>query len=283
MGTSASSNGAPSGVPLVPPWVPDSTTGNDTVGGGGDTADQGRPAAPPAPVSPQQPVPIAPRGRFGPSRISLGQYARSGSSDEMRRGVGHYVSKGLGGKGTATRRFGGTASTAGTLYGALSSAALGRASTPGSPLDPALLAGRTADEIMDAVVEAVRPIDGTQDAEASRMAIREALSELLKRFPEADLLNLSDDQRIFAIERFVAGDVFIRFRLDVGKALQDKAPNASGALMRFKEVKDYIKETVSAAFRQVRVAGQMLNALRIPQMVRQALGEAFRVFEDYVL
>jgi hypothetical protein len=200
----------------------------------------------------------------------------------MRRGLGHYVGKGLGGGGTATRRFGGTASTAGSLYGALSSAASGQAAAPRSPFDPALLAGRSANEIMDALVEAVRPIDGTQDAEASRQAICDALSELLTRFPKADLLSLSEDQRLFAIERYVAVDVYNRFRLDVGKAIQDKAPGVTAALARFKEVKDYIKQAVSAAFRQVRAAGQALNTKRITQMVRQALGETFRVFEDYV-
>ena len=282
MGTSATSKGPPSGVPMVPPWVPEAgpSDGPDD-GSDGDAAHQQTPAGQPAPVAPQQPVPIAPSARFGPSRISLGRYARSGSSDEMRRGVGHYVSKGLGGSGTAVRRFGGTASTASTLYSALSTAATGQAAAPGSPLDPVLLAGRTATEIMDAVVEAVRPVDGTQDAEASRMAIRDALSELLNRFPEADLLNLSEDQRGFAIERFVGIDVYIRFCLDVGKAVQDKAPSATAALARRKDVKDYIKETVSAAFRRLRTAGRALNARRIMQMVREALRETFQVFEDY--
>jgi len=282
MGMSASSRGAPSGVPLVPPWVPEAGPADGENGGDGDAADQQTADAQPATAAPQQPVPIAPVGRFGPSRISLGRYARSGSSDDMRHGLGHYVGKGLGGAGTAARRFGGTASTAGTLYGALSSATSGQAAALGSPFDPALLAGRTAGEIMDALVEAVRPIDGTQDTEASRQAIRDALSELLNRFPEADLLNLSEDQRIFAIERYVAVDVYNRFRLDVGKAIQDRAPGIAAALARFKEVKDYIKQTVSAAVRQVRTVGQALNAWRITQMVRQALRETFRVFEDYV-
>ncbi len=103
----------------------------------------------------------------------------------------------------------------------------------------------------------------------------------MNRFPDANLLNLSEDERGFAIERYVALDVYNRFRLDVGKAIQDNAPTVAAVLARFKEVKDYIKEAVSAAFRQVRAAGQALNARRITQMARQALGETFRVFEDY--
>lgn len=279
MGTSASSPGAPPGVPLVPPWVPDVVPADGTDASDADAADQQPGPAPPAAT---QPVPLAPAGRFGPARISLGRYARSGSANDMRRGVGHYVGKGLGGAGSASRRMAGTARTAGALYGALASTTAGQPAAPGSPYDPALLAGRTASEIMDALVEAVRPADGTQDAEAGRAAIKNALSELLNRFPDADLLNLSEDQRLFAIERYVALDIYHRFRLDVGQAIQDKAPSAETGLARLKEVRDYIKETVSAACKRLRAAGQALNARRVAQMVSQALREAFQVFEDYV-
>lgn len=199
----------------------------------------------------------------------------------MQRALRDYVRKGYGGRATAVRRFGGTASTAGVLYGALSSVAGGQAAAPGSPLDPALLAGRTAREVMDAVVEAVRPADGTQDAEANRTAIKDALSELLTMFPEADLLNLTEDQRGVAIERFVAIDVYRRTVLDIGKTIQEKAPTATVGLSRLKEVKDYIKQTVAAAFRKLRAAGGRVTTGRVNQFVSVALGETFQVFEAY--
>jgi hypothetical protein len=134
---------------------------------------------------------------------------------------------------------------------------------------------------MDAIVEAVRPPDGTQDAEAGRAAIKDALAELLTMFPQADLLNLTEDQRGFAIERFVAYDVYRRFQLDLGKAIQDKAPTATVGLARLKEVKNYIKETVAAAFRKLRTAGSRLTAGRVNQFVRDAISETFEVFEGY--
>jgi hypothetical protein len=152
---------------------------------------------------------------------------------------------------------------------------------PGSPFDPALLAGRSTREVIDAVVEAVRPADGTQDAEASRAAIKDALSELLTKFPEADFLNLTEDQRELVIERFVAIDVYRRADLDIGKAIREKAPTATVALARLKEVKDYIKQTVAAAFRKLRTAGNRITTGRVNQFVRDALREAFQVFEEY--
>ncbi|WP_375263668.1 Qat anti-phage system associated protein QatB [Palleronia sp.] len=199
----------------------------------------------------------------------------------MRRSVGHYIRSGYGGAATATRRFGGTAATAGALGGALARVAGGQPAEPGSALDPALLAGRNVQEVMDAVVEAVRPADGTQDAEAERAAIRDALTELLTRFPDVDLLNLDPEQRSFAIERFTAIDVFRRFELDVGKTIVERAPSAVMALSRLKEVRDYVKQSVAAAFRKMRDTGRSLTSGRISQVVRDALGETFDVFEGY--
>lgn len=291
MGTSASSKGPGGGVPMVPPWVPDPVSPNPPQDGegaaptDGDGQDGQPPAAPNQPLPQQpaqaQPSPIAPAARFGGARRNLGNFARGGDPRDMRRGLRNYVRKGYGGRATAVRRFGGTASTADALYGALSTVAGGQAASPGSPLDPALLAGRSAREVMDAIVEAVRPADGTQDAEASRAAIKNALSELLTMFPDADLLNLTEDQRGAAIERFVAIDVYRRAVLDIGRTIQEKAPTATVGLARLKEVKDYIKQTVAAAFRKLRAAGDRVTTGRVNQVVRTALGETFQVFEAY--
>jgi hypothetical protein len=177
---------------------------------------------------------------------------------------------------------GGTARTAGTLYGALSAIAAGQAAAPGSPFDPVILAGRSVDEVMDALVEAVRPTDGTQDADSSRVAIRNAMSELLNRYPDANLLDLTEEQRLFAIEDFVALDVYNRFVLDLGKTIQEKAPSATAALSRLKDVKDYLRQTVSARFRALVKAGEKLGVRPISELTRQALHTSFQVFEDYI-
>lgn len=272
MGTSQSSKGAGAGVPMVPSWAdtpPEEAPTGDQPAVGGEEV----PAVPP-------PVPIAPERRWIGVNRSLGDYAKTGDRGALKRGFGHYVRSGYGGSATASRRMGGTAATAGALSRVLAGLASGQ-STPDSPLDPALLAGRSADEIMDAVVEAVRPVDGTQDAEASRAAVRDALSELLTHFPDADLRNLTPEQRNLAIERFAANDVFRRFDLDVGQTIRDKAPNAVIALSRLKQARDYVKETVAAAFRKLRDAGRQLTAGRVSEVVRAALRETFEVFEEY--
>lgn len=296
MGTSQSSKGAPGGVPMVPSWVPpvppavgagdagadgagdgaDGGSDGDTGKAGGQAADGAGSAAP----APQSPIsPIAPRGRFAGARRSLGRFAGSGDTGAMRKGVGHFVKNGYGGASTATRRFGGTVNNAGALYTVLSGGSV--QSQPGRPLDPAVLAGKSARQVIDAVVEATRPTDGTLDAEAGRRAISDALTELLQRFPDADLLNLDEAQREFAVERYVALDVFRMFEIDLGTHIQDKAPSAQAALARMKEVRNYIRETVSASFRKLRAAAQTLTASRVSALVRQTLRDAFAVFEGY--
>lgn len=290
MGTSSSGTGPGSGVPLVPPWVPDPLLPVDDPDGEDEEGNEQEPRpetepqreVDPLPRVEPQPTPVAPRGRFAPARTNLGRFASTGGSVDMHRGLGHYVHKGLGGARTAASRMGGTALNAGALYGALALASAGQAAAEGSPFDPVLLAGRSANEVMDALVEAVRPVDGTQDAEASRAAIREAVAELLDHFHDTDLLGLSEAQRLFVIERYLAFDIYNRFNLDLGKTVQDKAPSPDGALSRLKEIKDYIKQTVSAKFRDLRKAGEPLSVRRIVELARRTLHQTFVVFEEYV-
>lgn len=196
----------------------------------------------------------------------------------MRRGIGDYIRRGLQGSRSAVQRFGGTTNAAGALYGALSDMASGQ-TTPGSPLDRTILSGRSASAVMAAIIEAVRPVDGSQDAEGARDAMQRALSATLDQFPDADLLNLTEDQRLFAIERFLALDVFNRACLDLWKHVQNRAPGVAAAMARLAEIRDYIHESVAAAFRRMRAAGEALNAERVAVLASSALREAFAVFE----
>lgn len=275
MGTSQSSKGPGSGVPMIPPWADSPAVDGppkDDSGQDGETDEAPSPG----------PAPTAPSGRWATTRRNLGDYAQTGDGSAMRRALKGYVRSGYGGSGTASRRMGSTATTAGTLSEALSSLAGGVTPDANALLDRALLITRNADEIMDAVVEAVRPVDGTQDAEASRAAIRDALSELLARYENANLLQLTDEQREFAIELFTANDVVRRFELDAGQVIIEKAPTTTMGLARLKEIRSYIKQTVAASFRKLKQAGRRLNSGRVAQAVRDAIRETFTVFEEYV-
>jgi hypothetical protein len=143
------------------------------------------------------------------------------------------------------------------------------------------LAGRPAREVISEVAEAVRPPDGTLDAESSRVSIRDSLSDLLNEYPDADLLHLSADELLYVVERYIAYDIYGLVRLDLGMTIQDKAPTPEVALERLRDVRDYVKQTVAAEFRKLRrhVAG--IEPRKIAALVRTALQKTLEVFEEY--
>jgi hypothetical protein len=266
MGTSGSSDGPGPNVPLVPPWVPP------------------LPTAPTAPVNPTPPtVPLAPPARFGTTRLNLGKFASTGDRDYLSKGVGNYFKTGYGGGGTASGRFGGTAQSAGSLFGALSGGGgAGVARTPErDALEEAVRNGAGTDEVIGALIEAVRPVDGTQDAEAGRRALADTLSELMTRHPTADPLNLTPAQINLSMALFIANDVYARFFLDVGKSIIEHAPSVTTGLARLKEVKEYIREVVVAQFNKLTATGIPTTKSRMVEVVSSVLKDAVDVFEEY--
>lgn len=281
MGTSQSSNGAPPNVPMVPPW-----------------ADNANPPSPPddnkddnssSPNPPEKDNPknleTAPSGRFKGARTNLNKFAGGGGRQYLQRGVGHYVRTGYGGSKTATARLGRTVATAGALYGALSYGSSGTSGVSSSSvpdIDFEALRGKSFEQITDTIIEAIRPIDGDLDSEASRNSMKNAFSDLLEKYKDADLLNLNEEQRLYIIEKFIAGDVFARFDLDMGKDIRKNASSPASALSRLKEAKDYIKETVSSSFKKI-ITTATITSRAIVSLIRETLEDAFHVFESYAL
>jgi hypothetical protein len=262
MGTSASSRGPGSGVPLVPDWVP-------------PPPDQ-PPQQPPAP--PQ----LAPARRFQRARTNLGGFAQNGSAELLRRGLGNYSRSGLGGAASAAGRMAGTARTAGGLYGVLEALSSGTPLPPNVGLDPAALVGRSQAEIADAVTEALRPIDGTQDTDAARDAMSMALSELLTEQPTADLAALTADQIERVVEAYIANDLSHRIELDVGKAVLGKAPSAAVGVARLEEMKAYVRQEVARCFRAREALGERMNKQNAAALASTVLRDTFEVFESYL-
>ncbi len=280
MGTSTSSGGSPGGAPLIPPWVP-------PVPPAPSDAPPDVPPPNPEPAPPRQPRPqptpeLAPSGRFFGARLRLGQYAKNGSRDDLGFGLKSYTSKGLSGARRAAARMAGTSRTAGRLYGVLDALSRGGSLPPDIGIDVASLAGRNAREIGDAIAEAIRPPDGTLDAEASRDAIAQAFSDLVENVPNVDLSHLTPEYIELVIEWYVAYDLCRRIELDVGLHIQDKAPNAAVAVSRMEDMKDYVRECVAAQFRSARDSGRRLTRSAAASIANVVIEETFRVFEDYV-
>lgn len=80
----------------------------------------------------------------------------------------------------------------------------------------------------------------------------------------------------------MAGDVFRRIDLDIGKCVREKASSTSAALGRLKEVKSYVKETVSASFKKLKEIGHIVSNSTVTKIVQNAIKETCEVFEGYV-
>ncbi len=278
MGTSGSSPGPGSGVHLIPPWVSDPDIQPPTEPGDDQEPDEGNPEN-----LPQAPPQIAPMGRFRGARTDLGDFANSSSDYSLRRGVGHYVRTGLGGSRNASRRMAGTARRAGGLYGVLHDLSGGRTPSAHPGLDPARLAGRPAREVVDCIAEALSPSDGTQDSEASRHSISNALSELIRRQPTVDLISLTQEQIFVAIELFIGADICRRIELDVGNAIFEKAPDPASAIRRLEQMYRYVRQVVASSFRLWDVESGPLTEQAATSLASGVIQETFEVFESYLL
>ena len=283
MGTQRSSDGPGSGVPLIPSWVqpvnvppgeaPEDTEKKDDDKKNGN--DQKEATPPTVSVD-------APPGRFRGARTSLGRFASSGSRRDLQAGLGHYVRSGLGGSGYGARRLGGTASAAGRLYGGLQGYSAGEAQPPELGLNKADLSGKPAREVGDRIIDAICPVDGSQDTEARRDSLSRSISELAEEFPNLDLTALTEEQISLLTERFVAYDVCHRIELDVGKAMFLKAADPATAVKRIEELRQYVREKVSAVFREKSKQGTGLTRREAAVITAGVIRDTLAVFEEYV-
>ncbi|HEY9722195.1 MAG TPA: Qat anti-phage system associated protein QatB [Oscillatoriaceae cyanobacterium] len=197
----------------------------------------------------------------------------------MERGLGYYVRKGLGGSPTATRRMAGTARTAGALYNVLQSMAAGQ--PPTADLNPAALRGQPPKAIGDRIINTILPSDGTQDAEANRQALANALSDMLETFPDADLTALTPQEIECWVEHFLGHSICHRIFLDVGKAIESKAPSTDIAVRRFDEMRDYVLATVAARAEAMRERGQHWTTAMADRFAARLVRETLDIFEEF--
>lgn len=257
---------------LVPPWAaPDPETDPDQP-----NAEPAGPLDLTEEPDTGEASPLAPPGRFRDARRQLGSFARTGDTDALHRGLGHYVRSGYGGSATFSRRLAAVGGKSGRLYNVL---ATGRLPNGTALADVVLVASGQADVLLDAVVNSLQEPNGTQDAEATRKATRTALSDLLQRYPDADLLTLDADQRLFVVERYTAEEIFLRVRLDLHDAIALHAADASTMLSRLRQVRSYVQQAVAAQFRAL--ATPPATASQVRAVVSQVIKTTLSVFEEF--
>ncbi len=289
MGTSAGSKGSPSGRPLVPDWVPDVSPlpappeKEPEEDPNPDEDPQKKPDEKKEKDSkkdkeqPKKPIPeVAPRGRYGPARGSIGKFGSTGSSGALKSALGHYASKGMGGSGGAARRLGGSSMAAGRTYEVLSS--LRNNTTDKSGLSPKDLRNCSVREAKDRIVEAIQPVDGSQDTESIRESLNQAMGDMLEIHEDASLDSLTEEQFDTLMSSFIAHEIYSHFMLEVGEALLAKG--GSEGVERANDALDYIKAEVG------RVYGTFETRPTSPKeaagISNSVLEKTFSIFEEYI-
>lgn len=209
MGTSTSSKGANNRSPLVPPWA-------DVDGMG--------PGPKPSP------------NRFQGFRTSLGRFVATGDGEALRKSLRAYAHTSTGGSASGPRRFGAMAQAGSGLFNALNTLRINPAA---APFNLGALAGRSTRELIDALVEALVPVNG--DAERIRVALTEALATCLEGVEKFDFATITEETIVELMVAYTALCVFEQIVLDSNEAF-----NKAESTDRAREAENELWELVQA-------------------------------------
>jgi len=213
MGTSQSSSGPGGSSPLVPPWADD---------------------------EPQKPLPTPPGARFATFRRSLGRFLKTNNQSDLKSALGYYASKGTGGGGIASRRFGSVTNAGARLYGLLSSLAESKV-PPDVSIDLDDLKGQPCDIAIDIITRSLATNDG--DTEKIRVAMNHALVEALDGIAVFDPTNITVDIIITIMINYLSEAIFLQIVMDAGKAWTN-AETATQAVTAENTLRELIKVIV---------------------------------------
>ena len=91
---------------------------------------------------------------------------------------------------------------------------------------------------------------------------------------------MTDRQREFVVERYVAHDVYNRFCLDNQRNILENASDVRTAFQRLTQIQEYIVAKVAYAFKNVRKKIRRVKSSDIITIIKQVLYEVPRIFES---
>lgn len=220
MGTSRSHPGPTGRSPLVPSWA------NEAAGGEGAI---------------QAPT----ERRFAGFRTSLGKFVASGDQGALRSALRSYARSGSGGARTAAARVAPATNTLGSLFGSIGQAQGVAGAAGDGALDLRSLAGRPANQAIEAILDALCPPGGVADADETRSAMNEALAEMLAGQSTFDPDLLTPEDGIVLVECFICETLFSRMVLEGGRAF-DRTSDPVAQIHAETELRNVIRASVGA-------------------------------------
>lgn len=276
MGTSASSNGPGSGISLDPAWL------DDIDYNGADSFGEGQIDENSSDISQDtlNTLNIAPRGRFSSARRNMREYVRSGSSDSLRRSLGHYSRTGMGGAKALSHRMRASAKVGSNFYGAFRSLRDDPEFALGKVLSDLKAQGANAHQIISTIVEHVCPNGGSIDEVSLRNSATAALSEYLEEHPTVDFCRLSDDQMWELTGTYVGNEIFERVQMDIGQAFEKTDITVSERIVRMNSMKAFIQAEVAVQLNKIRETES--KTVNVEKLIQRTIQATFEVYEEAV-
>jgi hypothetical protein len=173
---------------------------------------------------------------------------------------------------------------ASTKAGAELFSMLSALSTRSSPqaarwVDDLRATGAAADDVVNAIVHELAPLGGSADEESLRDSMAVALSDLLAREPNLDLMSLSQNDIWTLMSLFLATEVANRVCFDMGQFFESSQIDPSTAVAREREMRDFIRSEVSVAVNALQAGTANPTRSQLNELMQRALKTTFEVFE----
>ncbi|MCJ2077665.1 hypothetical protein MKK68_18760 [Methylobacterium sp. E-016] len=252
MGTSSSARGASGRSALVPPH---------------------------ADTDPTLPLPAPVGNRFQTFRTVFGRFCEGGGRGSVRSALGHYARTSTGGSSIGPRRFGPAYAAGGSLFGLLGDLRAGGDGATFAGVDLSGLVGRTVGFAAQEIARALAPEN--EDADRIRVAIHEAIAEVLPDVEIFDPTAMTADQVIAVLVDFLARVLFRQVTEDAGSAW-NKAPSADRTIQAENELFDLIKVAMDRHLGPALAGGVgSLRRAQVERLQQHAMTEVWREWEAY--
>lgn len=251
MGTSTSTAGGRSGSPLDPEWLEPAGTGGsggdsgvaDSSGPGEGASEPGEAEGASGPGEPGE-TQLAPDRRFAGARSSMSAYFRTGDKAYLAGALGGAVRKGMGGAKRAASTMRRTAQGAASIGQVLTG--LREQTEPRflSLVQRFRTEGLSVKDLILEVIKEALPDTGSIDEDSVREAAAEALGEFFEQHPEADLLDLSDEQIQEVMSVTIANDIMHRLDQLLGQTYERLKLDPVQVQKLRNEAKEYVNAVV---------------------------------------
>jgi len=280
MGTSSSSSGPKSGVSFDPPWLNSvaSALGSPLEQISGEQVVQNPQQAEPA----KQPLGIAPPGRFGNARRYLGEYIKTGDRGSLRKALGNYSRKGMGGASNVANRMRASTSAGAGLFNFLQGIRDSSDTKVRDWVNQLSAKNLSAYEIADEIINQIVSTGGSPEEESCKDSMSQAISELLIIHPDVDLLAMGNDSIWTVMELFIANEAFNRLNFDIGQLFESAKYLPREAVSRMNDMREYLKSEISAQIQELRTDISNPSTEELNKLLQSALTRTFEIFEEEV-